>query len=666
MTLSSNLPSAESATLPSDPLACLGVPAQTPDTGTASTPFATLLTEAGPASAPGVVVADSKPTAMPPPSKATSVIRWSAEFLGFYPADGSAGPVVPSDVNASAADAAPIVAQPQAQIQPQSSATVVAILPDVQSPVAPQAVPGQESKPRAATPARAKGQLQVPAERDKSSEKTTDTDKSSEDEASQGTAALVYQLVAGQWLPQPVVQPSVQEQGPGQKGELSATPNIVAEGTPVVAGEVTTPDRQSAVFLQTVGATGKTVGEKGKSSVQKAADATRTSKDFSSAFVSTAAVEPQNKNTPIIAPTAARPDRVEAPKEALPPVSAAGSNQPVNLPAENQDTAVGETLVMPNKLPEPEPEAEKPLSTLPQTNGVLENQKDLSPATGSALSSDGPKFQPQSDATTFRTAADLKAQFSIQEKFAAPQSVGRAESSSGVIPSTPSEEKKTVVIEGKKVSSTGRNVGTSVANRDVSMPYSIANKPSTAEFTLTPPVVSSGGLEADRTTPMTTASNTPVAVQAPRLVHEIREIADRISTIDRNTVEVRFDFSESERLSVRVEYRDGTVHTTFRTDSHQLRDAISNEWQTQAASSEGRSYRLAEPIFSSNSSAQQDLSSSGNGSGHSRSFEQPANSNGGAGLPRPGRSSSSGFSSAPTAPKPAARPETSRHLHTLA
>jgi len=178
-------------------------------------------------------------------------------------------------------------------------------------------------------------------------------------------------------------------------------------------------------------------------------------------------------------------------------------------------------------------------------------------------------------------------------------------------------------------------------------------------------MASSAGVQTGQTAE-TTPVSVPVAVQAPRLVHEIREIAERISTIDRNTVEVRFDFSESDRLSVRVEYRDGTVHTTFKTYSHQLRDAISHEWLAQSVSAESRPYRLAEPTFSTNSTKQQDLSSADNGSSHSRSFEQPANSHGsGSGFSHTGRRSS-GSSSAPAAPKSAIRPETSRHLHTLA
>ena len=37
--------------------------------------------------------------------------------------------------------------------------------------------------------------------------------------------------------------------------------------------------------------------------------------------------------------------------------------------------------------------------------------------------------------------------------------------------------------------------------------------------------------------------------------------------MERNSVEVKFNFSEQERLSVKVEYRDGTVQATFRSDS---------------------------------------------------------------------------------------------------
>ena len=193
MTLSSNLPSAESTTLPADPFVCLGVPAQTTVAESASTPFATLLTEAGPsgASAPEIDNNFVAPDAVTPlPATPTPVIRWSAELLDFYSIDKSTAPVeeaapqvdvaqtptnpitysgiryvsnapvqtLPSDpVESPVADCVPSVVQPQ--VQPQAT-PVAAVAQNSPSQAAPQPAPVQESKSRAAAPTRAKGQPQ--------------------------------------------------------------------------------------------------------------------------------------------------------------------------------------------------------------------------------------------------------------------------------------------------------------------------------------------------------------------------------------------------------------------------------------------------------------------------------------------------------------------------
>jgi hypothetical protein len=215
-----------------------------------------------------------------------------------------------------------------------------------------------------------------------------------------------------------------------------------------------------------------------------------------------------------------------------------------------------------------------------------------------------------------------------QEKFAALTPNRAMEQTPGVIPSSQTEEKKTVVAEAKKLTAASRQVGTHGANREVSMSASTANPLPATDFLTGASLVAGEKFQAGALAAPAEAA-TPAAVQAPRLVQEIRAIADRISSIDRNTVEVRFDFSESDRLSVRVEYRDGAVHTTFRTDSAPLREAIAQQWQAQATPADQRNYRLAEPVFTGNSAASQDFNASGDrsGSDSSRFSEQHAGRN---------------------------------------
>jgi hypothetical protein len=86
---------------------------------------------------------------------------------------------------------------------------------------------------------------------------------------------------------------------------------------------------------------------------------------------------------------------------------------------------------------------------------------------------------------------------------------------------------------------------------------------------------------------------------AAAMVSEIRDIADSLRAVERNSVEVKFDFGAEDKLSVRVEYKDGLVQATFRTDNRDLRDAIAREWNFQTNTNEARSYRIADPVFSS-------------------------------------------------------------------
>jgi hypothetical protein len=147
------------------------------------------------------------------------------------------------------------------------------------------------------------------------------------------------------------------------------------------------------------------------------------------------------------------------------------------------------------------------------------------------------------------------------------------------------------------------------------------------------------------------------ASHAASLVHEIRDIADGLWAVDRNTVEVRFDFGQQEKLSIRVEYREGQVQATFRTDSPELRDAIAREWQQQSSSSDPRPYRVADPVFSGSGFTAGGDSSRQQRSAEQASFEQTV-------ATTAARSASP--STNPTAVAPASRPEATGLLHAIA
>ena len=117
----------------------------------------------------------------------------------------------------------------------------------------------------------------------------------------------------------------------------------------------------------------------------------------------------------------------------------------------------------------------------------------------------------------------------------------------------------------------------------------------------------------------------PATQAARRAVEAVLTLADQSVATDQRTVRLQFTVG-GEELAVRVELRGERVHTTFRTDSPELRIALAHEWQAVSAGQNGgRTQRLADPVFSSNSSNSGNGMSSDSGAAHQResSSRQP-------------------------------------------
>ena len=108
-----------------------------------------------------------------------------------------------------------------------------------------------------------------------------------------------------------------------------------------------------------------------------------------------------------------------------------------------------------------------------------------------------------------------------------------------------------------------------------------------------------------------------MAQVARRAVESALAVADQYVTGDQRSVKLQFTVG-GEQLAVRVELKGNQVHTTFRTDSPELRSALAQEWQSVSAAQTGvRPHRLADPVFASNSSTGQGMSSD-SGAAHQR------------------------------------------------
>ena len=127
------------------------------------------------------------------------------------------------------------------------------------------------------------------------------------------------------------------------------------------------------------------------------------------------------------------------------------------------------------------------------------------------------------------------------------------------------------------------------------------------------------GLTADAPAPAATLRETiSVVISAV-------DALERGAAAGQNRVDFQFQVG-GEHLSLHVELRDGTVHTTFRTESSELRTALAQEWQSVVSPAGGRDVRLADPVFSSGPAGGQDASfgSPGQGASHRQARELPA------------------------------------------
>jgi hypothetical protein len=244
----------------------------------------------------------------------------------------------------------------------------------------------------------------------------------------------------------------------------------------------------------------------------------------------------------------------------------------------------------------------------------------------------------------------------------------------GVESSDATRENKFLTVDNESLVATSESAGTAVANWGKAMSFDSPLTPPAARFAESdvalPGVITF--LTADSQTAETKLAETSPA-QAAQIVHEIRDIADGLWAVERQSVEVRFNFNENERLAVRVLYRDGVVHTTFRTDSPELRDTLAREWQSQiGAQSEARPYRVADPVFSAPPAEARGFSLGGDASRqHPRQSDQSASAphtfatTFGRGLPAAGASGSSALAAGLSATR-AQRPDTALHLHAFA
>lgn len=154
---------------------------------------------------------------------------------------------------------------------------------------------------------------------------------------------------------------------------------------------------------------------------------------------------------------------------------------------------------------------------------------------------------------------------------------------------------------------------------------------------------------------------------AQRAVEAVLQAADRMAVRQQNSVSLKFTIGDAD-LNVRVELQANELRTTFRTDSAELRAALSQEWQFVTAANAGgdRAVRLAPPSFGpGEQSAAQNLAGDTFSQQRQRDARREAGDASSAALSRLGLRPAAADRGPAAAARPAANPR-SLHLHTLA
>ena len=157
-------------------------------------------------------------------------------------------------------------------------------------------------------------------------------------------------------------------------------------------------------------------------------------------------------------------------------------------------------------------------------------------------------------------------------------------------------DKQFVRAEGEHVASGRKHVGTDVAKPAADMfsrflptsaqPSAPAHAGSVvAALEIVPDVAL-----RDETVPVETVSTAHEAVEV------VLKAVDHASSQEQKSVNLRFSVGELD-LSVRVELHADQVRTTFRTDSTELRAALSQEWEAVAATNPGERTLKMVPAF---------------------------------------------------------------------
>jgi hypothetical protein len=160
-------------------------------------------------------------------------------------------------------------------------------------------------------------------------------------------------------------------------------------------------------------------------------------------------------------------------------------------------------------------------------------------------------------------------------------------------------DKKILSPDSKQVTNHNDNLGTTVAKVSPSMPTaSQTERQPTAMLASAP--ASGIAAAAKNASADPQAATTQMGV-AQRAVEAALSSAEIFNSGAHKAVNLQFSVGNTD-LSLTVQMRNGEIHTTFSTDSADLRSDLAHAWQSATPTS-GGSLRLADPVFTSPGSA---------------------------------------------------------------
>lgn len=164
----------------------------------------------------------------------------------------------------------------------------------------------------------------------------------------------------------------------------------------------------------------------------------------------------------------------------------------------------------------------------------------------------------------------------------------------------PGQQKLTLDTGGQEVASRPSGLGINAAKPDSLMPALAQPMPlPTAETE--PLALPVGPLTFESLVNEAGVQTSESSGSARRAVESVMAVIDHLAQGTRRGVNLQFSVSGTD-VAVRVEMRHDGVHTTFQTDSPELRMALAQEWHAVVATqSADRAQRLAEPVFTSTS-----------------------------------------------------------------